>query len=213
MMRKTLIGSAAAAGVALLGAATIYYMREKDTPGPSYRVLRSEGELEIRAYPAITVAETRVQGPRKKALGDGFRRLADYIFAKSRPGEALPMTVPVLQDGGTDDPLFFDDTREGDWRVRFVMPEGRSEGDLPDPPTGIDLVEVPERRVGAIRFSGTANDDRLTVHEDLLRGWLTRLGETPAAEPEYAFYNSPMIPPALRRSEVLLPLSGTGREG
>ena len=40
-----------------------------------------------------------------------------------------------------------------------------------------------------------------------LRGWLARHGETCAtAEPEYAFYNSPMIPPPLRRNEVLLAL-------
>ncbi|RST29735.1 heme-binding protein [Sphingomonas ginkgonis] len=207
-MRKAVIGGAAAAGAALLGAAAIYYFREKETPGPTYRVLRSEGELEIRSYPALTVAETVVQGPRKRALGEGFRRLADYIFAKSRAGEALPMTVPVLQESAEHDtPMFFDDTAEGGWRVRFVMPDGRSEENLPDPPAEIELVLVAERRVGAIRFSGVASDDKLTVHEDLLRGWLTRLGEAPAAEPEYAFYNSPMIPPPLRRCEVLLPLS------
>lgn len=207
-MRKTLIGGAAVAGAALLGAAVVYYWRENQTPGPNYRVLRSEGELEIRAYPAMTVAETVVQGPRKQALGDGFRRLADYLFAKSRAGEKLPMTVPVLQDSpGGADPLFFDDTAEGGWRMRFVMPEGRSEGDLPETPPEIALVTVPERRVGAIRFAGVASDDKLSLHEDQLRGWLARLGETAATEPEYAFYNSPMIPPPLRRCEVLLPLS------
>ena len=208
-MRKTMLAGAAA-GTALLGAAAIYYFREKATPGPEYRVLMSDGEFELRAYPEMVVAEAVVRGPRKEALGRGFQRLADYIFAKSRPGEALPMTVPVLQDGGdpmaSDPPLFDDDLAEGAWRVRFVMPEGRSVADLPAPPDGIALVELAARRLGAARFSGVADDDRLAEHEDRLRGWLTRQGEAAHGEPEYAFYNSPMIPPPLRRSEVLIPL-------
>jgi len=208
-MRKPLIAGAAA-GATLLGAAAIYYFREKATPGPDYRVLASDGDCEIRAYPAITVAETVVQGERKAALNRGFGLLADYIFAKSRDGEALPMTVPVLQDSGdpmASDPPLFDDLVEGGWRVRFVMPEGRTAEDLPAPPEAIELVELAPRRVAAVRFAGVANDDRLAEQETLLRGWLARQSEQPASEPEYAFYNSPMIPPPLRRSEVLIPLS------
>ena len=208
-MRKAMLAGAAA-GATVLGAAAIYYFREKATPGPEYRVLSSDGDLEIRSYPSIVVAETVVRGPRKEALRQGFGILADYIFAKSRDGEALPMTVPVLQDGGdpmASDPPVFDDMVEGGWRMRFVMPEGRTPGDLPKPPPGVELVEVPARRVGAVRFGGVADDDRLAEHEDRLRGWLARQEERPEAEPEYAFYNSPMIPPALRRSEVLIPLA------
>jgi hypothetical protein len=85
------------------------------------------------------------------------------------------------------------------------MPEGH---DLPDPPAGVTLIELPARRVGAASFHGTAHDDRLEAAEDRLRGWLARHGEDAVkAEPEYAFYNSPMIPPPLRRNEVLLALS------
>jgi hypothetical protein len=207
-MRKTAIAGAAA-GATLLGAAIIYYLQEKATPGPDYRTLVSDGEFEIRNYPGMTVAETIVSGPRKEALSAGFRRLADYIFAKSRDGEKLPMTAPVLQDSGNplaSDPPMFDDMVEGQWRVRFVMPEGRTTDDLPEPPDGIALVELGERRLGVARFSGVADDDRLVAHEDQLRGWLARRGERPAADAEYAFYNSPMIPPPLRRNEVLIPL-------
>ena len=207
-LQRGLAAGAAIAGAALVGGA-IYYFRENATPGPDYRVLVTDGDFELRAYPDIVVAETMIEGPRKEALSQGFRALADYIFAKSRDGEELPMTVPVLQDSGqasATEGVMFDDTVEGRWRVRFVMPEGREPGDLPEPPAGIELVEVPARRVAAIKFSGVADDDRLIEHEDLLRGWLQRRGEDVAREPEYAFYNSPMIPPPLRRSEVLLPL-------
>lgn len=207
-MQRGLAAGAAIVGAALVGGA-IFYFREKATPGPEYRVLATDGDFELRAYHEIVVAETMIEGPRKEALNRGFRALADYIFAKSRGGEQLPMTVPVLQDSGqatTTHGVMFDDTAEGRWRVRFVMPEGREADELPDPPAGIELVDVPARRVGAIRFSGVADDDRLIEQEDLLRGWLQRRGEDVVREPEYAFYNSPMIPPPLRRNEVLLPL-------
>ncbi len=210
-MRRTTMGwTAAAIGGSLLGLGIAYVLREKATPGPEYRVLVSENDFEIRSYPAITVAETVIHGPRKVALSRGFKVLADYIFAKSRTGEKLEMRVPVFQDSGNpmaSDPPLFDDSVEGGWRVRFTMPADDPEV-LPSPPRGVSLFQIPPRRMGAIRFSGVADDDKLAAAEDSLRGWLARRGENAVTtEPEYAFYNSPMIPPMLRRSEVLLPLA------
>ncbi|GLR46712.1 SOUL family heme-binding protein [Sphingomonas astaxanthinifaciens] len=199
----------AVAASALVGLGIAYVLREKATPQPDYRVLVSEGDLQIRAYPAIKVAETIVAGPRKEALGKGFQILADYIFAKSREGEKIAMTAPVLQDSGNpmaSDPPMFDDEVEGGWRVRFVLPADLT--DPPAPPEGVTIVDLPARRVGAATFHGTAHDDRLEAAEDRLRGWLERHGEQAVpSDPEFAFYNSPMIPPPLRRNEVLLALA------
>lgn len=209
-MRKDVLAGAAAIGAALIGGAAIYYFREKQTEEPDYRALTTDGDYQIRDYPVVTVAETVVEGPRKDALGQGFRILADYIFAKSRDGERLAMTVPVVQDAGdpmASDPPLFDDELEGAWRTRFVMPAGRSADDLPAPPPGIELVEIPPRKLAVVSFPGVADDRLLAEQEDRLRGWLARRGEVAEAEPEYAFYNSPMIPGPLRRNEVWLPLN------
>ena len=211
-MRKDVLAGAAAVGAALIGGAAVYYLREKQTEEPDYRALASDGDYQIRDYPPMTVAETVVNGPRKSALSDGFKILADYIFAKSRDGEELPMTVPVIQDGGdpmASDPPLFDDDLEGGWRTRFVMPGGRDEEDLPPPPEGVELVELPARKVAVVSFTGRADDRLLSEQEDRLRGWLARRGEASEAEPEYAFYNSPMIPGPLRRNEVWLALSSS----
>jgi hypothetical protein len=199
---------AAAIGAGLVGLGIAYVLREKATPEPGYRLLVRDRALEIRSYEAVTVAETVAQGERKRALHEGYRTLSDYLTAKSRPGERLPMRVPVLQDAGNpmgqEPPLFDDALGDGGWRVRFTLPQGH---DLPPPPAGVALVEVPARRVGVATFHGTANDERLREAEDRLRGWLERHGEKAlGAQAEYAFYNSPMIPPPLRRCEVLLAL-------
>jgi hypothetical protein len=207
-MRKNVGLAAAAVGGTVVGLGIAWLLREKATPEPQHRVLASEREFEIRSYPAFTVAETIVKGDRKRALNEGYRILSDYLTAKSRPGARLPMRVPVLQDAGnpmSSDPPVFDDAVDGGWRVRLTLPEDH---ELPEAPAGVTITEVPARRVGAVTFHGTAKDERLAAEEDRLRGWLARHGESVAqVEPEYAFYNSPMIPPALRRSEVLLPLS------
>ncbi|MEO6247940.1 MAG: heme-binding protein [Sphingomicrobium sp.] len=209
-MRKAWIGAGAAAGAALLGGAMLYYLYERATEEPDYRTLRTDGAFQIREYPEMTIAETVVHGPRKQALGEGFRRLADYIFAKSRPGEALAMTVPVTQhsdDPMASDPPLFDDAVEGGWRTRFVMPGGRGVDELPAPPPEIELVAVPPRKVAVVSFAGRPDDRDLAEQEDRLRGWLARHGERSEAEPEFAFYNSPVIPGPLRRNEVWLALN------
>ncbi|MDQ3074509.1 MAG: heme-binding protein [Pseudomonadota bacterium] len=209
MRNKVLVG-AAAVGTALLGGALVYYLREKQTDEPDYRALATDGDFQIREYPAMTVAETVINGSRRQALDDGFRALADYIFAKTRDGDQLPMTVPVMQDSGdpmASDPPLFDDELEGGWRTRFVMPAGRSADNLPEPAEGVDLVELAPRRVGVVSFAGRPDDRGLVEQEDRLRGWLARRGEASEAEPEYAFYNSPVIPGPLRRNEVWLALS------
>jgi DNA gyrase inhibitor GyrI len=208
-MRKGILAGAGVAA-ALLGGAAFYYLKERSTEEPGYRPLETDGDHQIRDYPALTVAETVVEGGRRDALDQGFRILADYIFAKSRDGEELPMTVPVMQDGGdpmASDPPLFDDDLEGAWRTRFVMPGGRTAAELPDPPEGVELVELPARKVAVVSFAGRANDELLAEQEDRLRGWLARRGEKANGEPEYAFYNSPMIPGPLRRNEVWLALS------
>ena len=208
-MQKKWLAGIGAAGAALTAGAVLYYLREKATEEPDYRTLRTDGDFQIRSYPEIVIAETIVHGARRRALGEGFRRLSDYLFAKSRSGAPLAMTVPVVQDAGdpmASDPPLYDDELEGGWRTRFVMPAGRATDDLPEPPVDIELVAIPPRRVAVVSFAGRPDDRDLAGQEDRLRGWLARHGEKSEAEPEYAFYNSPMIPGPLRRNEVWLTL-------
>ena len=206
-MRKDMLAGVGV-GAALLGGAAFYYFRERSQEEPDYRPLETDGDHQIREYPALTVAETVVNGPRGDALDRGHRILADYLSAKSRDGDDLPMMNPVIQDGGdpmASDPPLFDDDLEGAWRTRFVMPAARDQ--LPNPPEGIELVELPARKVAVVCFSGRWTDRLLAEQEGRLRGWLAKRGEKSDAEPEYAFYNSPMIPGPLRRNEVWLALS------
>lgn len=189
---------AAGAGLAAVGAvAAITHARQ--TEQPDYRVLRSDTDFELRDYPPLVVAEVRNSGSRERASGASFRRLAAYIFAQDRPdgGEKIAMTAPVLQD----------ETQPGEWRMRFVMPSQYTLATLPTPPADIALAETPARRMAAVRFSGNGSARDLALMEARLRDWMMGAGLMPAGEPEFAFYNAPMVPGPLRRNEVLIPVA------
>jgi hypothetical protein len=47
-----------------------------------YKVLRAEGDMEVRLYEPYLVAQTQIEGELKQASNEGFRRLAGYIFGK-----------------------------------------------------------------------------------------------------------------------------------
>ena len=197
--------AAIAGGVAALaagGVAVVTY-RERKTEQPDYAIVEADGAIEVRDYPDLLVAETVAPGDRLSALNTGFKRLADYIFAKrrgpgddARPDEKIAMTAPVLSDR----------TERGQWRTRFVMPLGRGV-DLPTPDGGVRTTQLPARRMAAIRFAGSAGDGSLADHERRLRVWLAQHGFSPDGPAEHAYYNSPFVPPPLRHNEVLVPVA------
>lgn len=165
---------------------------------PKYAVVVQDGPIEVRDYPALTVAEVARAGARWSAVNAGFRPLAGYIFAKERQGPAIPMTAPVTQTPATDDA----------WAIRFIMPSGSTPDTLP-PPANADvrLRAVPATRMAAIRFSGVATDERILAEEARLRAWLAGRGTPPAGPPTYAYYNDPWTPGPLRRNEVMFDLA------
>ena len=200
------IGRIAAIGGGLIAVATaataLLAYREKSVEQPVYRRIDGEDDIEVRDYPELLIAETTDAGDRLSALNAGFQRLADYIFAKRRgPGgdaTKIAMTAPVLSDR----------TERGAWRTRFVMPAKFRLKTLPAPDGGVRTATLPARRIAAMRFSGSAGDEALADHERRLRIWLAQRGYSPAGPVEYAFYNSPFVPPPLRHNEVLVPIAG-----
>ena len=71
------------------------------TEEPTYEVLEKLGEVEIRSYAAVVLAETEVSGTFDGVSNAAFRRLAGYIFGGNRvrgaAGEKtkIDMTAPV----------------------------------------------------------------------------------------------------------------------
>jgi hypothetical protein len=131
---------------------------------PKYRSIKRAGAFELRDYPPLVVAEITRAGDRRTTVGQGFRALAAYIFAKERPGEEIVMTAPVTQQRQEKIAMTAPVTqtpKAGDaWAIRFIMPSKYTIETLPEPQnTDIRLVEIPAKLRAAIRFSGVATDD------------------------------------------------------
>ena len=195
--KQAAVAAAATGGVLAAVGAAFFLWRASKADQPDYRLIERDGDFEIREYPALVTAATDTHGQRHAALDRGFDILAGYIFAKSRPGEKIAMTAPVLSDGSNT-------TR---WRTRFVMPKGKARGDLPTAPPNVTLESEPPRRAAAVRFSGRADDALLAAKEGALRSWLQLKDLPHEGKAEHAFYNSPMMPGPLRRNEVIVTLS------
>jgi len=163
---------------------------------PVYEVTAKKGDFERRQYAPQIVAEVSVRGNRDKAIGRGFRVLADYIFGGNVEEAKVAMTTPVAQRA-------VDDDDQGLWVVSFKMPRSFTLDTLPKPQSAaIRLRETsPEDQV-VVRFSGRWTEQTLTQKALELRAFAAAHGLQTTGEPRYYFYDDPFTLPWNRRNEV-----------
>lgn len=161
---------------------------------PDYKLVTSKGNIEIRDYAPMILAEVEVSGERKQAVSDGFKILADYIFGNNISNKKMAMTAPVLQEQYMEN-----------WKVRFVMSKKYSFETLPKPNSKeVTLIPLPARRFAVIRFSGLADNENIKLHTDELEKYIVAEKLKPIGGTVLAFYNPPWTIPFLRRNEVMI---------
>jgi hypothetical protein len=178
---------------------------------PSYRVLQTLEDVEIRQYAGYTVAEVLVPPPAEDAGSRAFPILADYIFGKNKGERKMAMTAPVTQ---TAAPVKMDMTapvtqtaRADGILVQFVLPDGITPQTAPEPLNErVMLRAVASKRVAVIRYSGFWSEDNYNKHLSKLKESLRTAGIAWQGEPVFARYNGPMTPWFLRRNEIWLEL-------
>lgn len=188
MKRPSLLWPIALGTLSALGAAGyfLYSTSRASTEIAGYTVIRSDGPVEIRDYPRMQTARTSM-----RSQNDAFMRLFRFIAGGNSREEKIPMTAPVLIDGGHS--------------MSFVLPEKLAIGSAPTPTgEGVSLGEMPPMRVIVLRYSGAAKPESRDRELARLRAWAAEEGITTEGEPIDAFYDSPMTPGFLRRNEVFL---------
>lgn len=166
---------------------------------PEYVVLEKTGELEIRQYPEMIVARTRVEADFEKAGNLAFRRLASYIFGGNSGNQKISMTAPV-----TMTPEAVDD---GAYWISFIMPGDYQLADLPNPDDSlVEIMRVPAARVAVVAYKGGWSEEIYDSHKARLVSLLTDTRWKISGEPIWARYNSPFRPAFMRSNEVMLPV-------
>jgi hypothetical protein len=178
---------------------------------PKYNLVESNGNIEIRDYAPMIVAETDVAGARYEAIREGFRTIADYIFGSNLASQKVAMTAPVTQEASERIGMTAPVIQQADgqvWQVRFVMPASYSLQTLPVPKNpAVRLKEIKRKRFAVIRFSGTAGEDTLKRRTEELREFVSAKNLNARSAPTYAFYNPPWTLPFLRRNEVMIEIA------
>jgi hypothetical protein len=94
---------------------------------PAFRVLESAPPVEIRAYAAYAVAETRVSGAFADVGNEGSRRLFACISGDNAGAAQLAMTAPLTQqavpDKITKTAPVLQQPDAGGYPIAFVLPE------------------------------------------------------------------------------------------
>lgn len=178
---------------------------------PSYSVLETEGNFELRKYSSYIVAETYVDGEFEAVGSEGFRRLADYIGGKNQKKESISMTAPVSQRTVSEKIAMTAPVSQagenGRWRIAFMMPSAYTMDTLPIPDDErIALREEKEKTVAVIRYSGTWGKKRYEKHATKLMEWISSKDWKILGTAVWARYNPPFMPWFMRRNEIMIPV-------
>ena len=185
-MRKILLLAVIVVIGALLAIAGCRTSRSGYKSAP-YTVVRSEGDFELRDYPALKLVETAM---RDGGSGGSFNRLFRFITGGNDAGKKIAMTTPVFMAGGES-------------TMAFVMPADL--GKVPHPMEGsVTIREMPAGRFAVLRYSGARSPQQETEHLERLKAWVADQHLKASAAPVYAYFDPPWTPLFLRRNEVML---------
>lgn len=169
-----------------------------DLETPRYLVLKRTADYEVRRYDDFLVAEVGTTDD-GMISGDGFNRLAGYIFGGNEENVSMSMTTPVYTEpGAMQFPL------EGS---KF----GPGDAAKAPAPTADGIAVKREDNgalVAALKFPGIPLDADVADAERRLRGALERDGLRAAGGCRVARYNEPTQLPAFKRNEVLVKVEG-----
>ena len=165
-----------------------------------YEVLRQINKVEIRRYPSLVIA--RVNG-----YGDGgFNLLFNFITGNNRQKSRIAMTSPVVSEQiAMTAPVLSESDSIG-----FVMPEGLTLETTPEPlDDRVKIVEIPERDVATLRFSGRWSNSIFKKKSKEMLEDLKKAGIETTGQVFTMRYNGPFTPWFMRRNEVAVEIEQT----
>ena len=148
-------------GVVLLGFVfmQLFALKEqKNIETYPYAIDKKYDGFETRNYEASLFTSVKLSGNKyKDESGKGFSILAGYIFGGNKENQKIAMTSPVAM------------SLEDSMTMMFMVPKKFNKETLPQPNTSqIKFMQEPAKTVGAISFSGWANDANIEKYKQKL---------------------------------------------
>ncbi|MFZ2421255.1 MAG: heme-binding protein [Anaerolineae bacterium] len=166
-----------------------------------YKVVRSDGRVEVRDYAALTVVETPMAADNRDG---GFSRLFRFISGGNEARQKIAMTTPVFMAGSATNAT-----------MAFVMPAKFKPGETPKPSDdAITVRELPAGRFAVLRYSGGRNAQNEAKALARLTAWMEAAKLRALSPPVYGYFDPPWTPAFLRRNEVMLraeEVAGSGK--
>ena len=172
-----------------------YSFKVKDIEMPKYRVVKKLGEVEIREYPSLILAQTSLKKSDYDQEGsNGFRKVAGYIFGGNQSQQKIAMTAPVIMKMGDSASM------------SFVMPSEYNMQDLPTPSNNqVKLIQESPKILAVIRFGGYSSTDKIKKYAEQLYIELKSNNLETRGELLFLGYNAPWDV-TNRRNEVAIEL-------
>jgi hypothetical protein len=182
--------------VLFLGSQIYLYRSSKIIEGYKYSIIKTYKDFEIRTYQASLFTSVKIHTDNyKQASSKGFSILGGYIFGKNENKEQIPMTSPVAMT-----------LEKKEMTMLFLVPEKFTKENLPKPEnTNIEFIEIPEKKMAAITFSGWASDEKIEKYKLLLIKLLDENGIKYANKFSVLGYNPP-YEVLFRRNEIIVEL-------
>jgi hypothetical protein len=148
---------------------------------PSYKVIKSFEDFEIRNYDAMVVAKTEIKSEAyEESSSSGFRTIANYIFGGNMENQQIAMTSPVIMEMGEKSSM------------SFVMPEEHAIENLPEPNSkNVEIIQIQPKTYAVLEFTGYANDKKIKKHTKRLLQFMKAENLVPIGTIKYLGYNPP----------------------
>lgn len=172
-----------AGSVLILGGVVSFFsFRFKGIETPNYKVIKTIGDVEIREYPQMILAQTKLGGKRYESNGNsGFGVVANYIFGGNQQQQKIAMTAPVIMN--------MSDTEAS---MSFVMPSKYQLAELPAPNSAaVSLVSQDSMKLAVLRFGGFSSDEKIAKYAQLLTQVLKDNNIRTKGSLLYMGYNAP----------------------
>jgi len=168
---------------------------------PRYEVVRTLGDgnrvVQIRRYEPFTVAKRSMPNGNGTgfASGQGFTKLAGYLFGNNTQSVAMEMTTPVeISYDGSDEAA-----------MSFVLPSAYADAPPLAMTDDIEVVQVPQRLVAVKGFPGVVTEGEVQRQRAAMSELLQEEGvfqQVNASQYSVLQYNPPYTLPWRRLNEL-----------